>query len=127
MILAIEAYNATVVTDDRLEGVRAFNEKRKPSSREGRRAVAIRGLGSRRRGEQRRTMAVMNLPSPTSSAPARWRDRHLQAYPGEYWRALDRKREYPEAFVKELTRAGYLGALIPEQYGGAGLGISRRA
>jgi acyl-CoA dehydrogenase len=44
-------------------------------------------------------------------------------YPGEYWRDLDAKREYPEAFVNELTRAGYLGALIPPEYGGAGLGI----
>jgi acyl-CoA dehydrogenase len=44
-------------------------------------------------------------------------------YPGEYWRELDQKREYPEAFVTELTRAGYLAALIPPEYGGAGLGI----
>jgi len=44
-------------------------------------------------------------------------------YPGEYWRELDAKREYPEAFVTELTRAGYLAALIPQEYGGAGLGI----
>ena len=44
-------------------------------------------------------------------------------YPGEYWRELDAKREYPEAFVTELTRAGYLGALIPQEYGGAGLPI----
>jgi len=44
-------------------------------------------------------------------------------YPGEYWRELDAKREYPEAFVNELTRAGYLGALIPQEYGGAGLPI----
>ena len=44
-------------------------------------------------------------------------------YPGEYWRELDDKREYPEAFVQELTKAGYLGALIPEEYGGGGLGI----
>jgi acyl-CoA dehydrogenase len=48
-------------------------------------------------------------------------------YPGEYWRELDAKREYPEAFVTELTKAGYLGALIPEQYGGAGLGIAEGA
>src|SRR5262249_56653242 len=41
-------------------------------------------------------------------------------YPGEYWRTLDAKREYPEAFVNDLTKAGYLGALIPETYGGAG-------
>jgi len=44
-------------------------------------------------------------------------------YPGEYWRELDQTREYPEAFVTELTRAGYLAALIPQEYGGAGLGI----
>lgn len=46
-----------------------------------------------------------------------------QLYPGSYWRELDEKREYPEAFVQELTKAGYLGALIPEAYGGGGLGI----
>ncbi|HXG04867.1 MAG TPA: acyl-CoA dehydrogenase family protein, partial [Candidatus Binatia bacterium] len=45
-------------------------------------------------------------------------------YPGEYWRALDARREYPEAFVNDLTKAGYLAALIPEEYGGAGLGIA---
>jgi acyl-CoA dehydrogenase len=44
-------------------------------------------------------------------------------HPAEYWRELDAKREYPEAFVNELTRAGYLAALIPQEYGGAGLGI----
>jgi acyl-CoA dehydrogenase len=44
-------------------------------------------------------------------------------YPGEYWREMDAKREYPEKFVDELTRAGYLAALIPQEYGGAGLGI----
>ena len=48
-------------------------------------------------------------------------------YPGEYWRELDAKREYPEAFVTELTKAGYLAALIPETYGGAGLGIREGA
>ncbi len=39
----------------------------------------------------------------------------------EYWRELDAKREYPEAFVNALTKAGYLAALIPQEYGGAGL------
>jgi acyl-CoA dehydrogenase len=43
-------------------------------------------------------------------------------YPGEYWRDLDSRREYPEKFVNELTEAGYLGCLIPPEYGGAGLG-----
>ena len=46
-----------------------------------------------------------------------------QLYPGSYWRELDAKREYPEAFVQELSKAGYLAALIPETYGGSGLGI----
>ena len=44
-------------------------------------------------------------------------------YPAEYWRDLDGKREYPEALVNDLTKAGYLGVLIPQEYGGAGLGI----
>ncbi len=44
-------------------------------------------------------------------------------YPDEYWRELDERREYPEGFVRELTRAGYLAALIPQEYGGAGLGV----
>src|SRR5438132_12012970 len=45
-------------------------------------------------------------------------------YPGEYWRDLDVKREYPEAFVTELTRAGYMAALIPQEFGGSGLGVT---
>lgn len=44
-------------------------------------------------------------------------------YPGEYWRELDDKQAYPHEFVNELTQAGYLGALIPEAYGGGGLSI----
>jgi len=44
-------------------------------------------------------------------------------YPGAYWRELDDKQEYPHEFVNELTQAGYLGALIPEEYGGGGLNI----
>src|SRR6187401_708846 len=44
-------------------------------------------------------------------------------FPDLYWRDLDAKRAYPEAFVKALTGAGYLAALIPEDYGGSGLGI----
>jgi len=42
-------------------------------------------------------------------------------FTGEYWRHLEEKLEYPTEFVKALTDAGYLGALIPEEYGGAGL------
>src|SRR6202142_631857 len=48
-------------------------------------------------------------------------------FPGEYWRALDRERAYPTDFVKALTKAGYLAALIPEEFGGSGLGISAAA
>jgi acyl-CoA dehydrogenase len=48
-------------------------------------------------------------------------------YPPEYWRELDAKREYPDAFVSELTKAGYLAALIPQEYGGAGLGMMEAA
>ena len=48
-------------------------------------------------------------------------------YPGEYWRDLDTKREYPTAFVKALTEAGYLSVLIPEEFGGSGLGITAAA
>jgi acyl-CoA dehydrogenase len=44
-------------------------------------------------------------------------------YPGAYWRELDDKQAYPHEFVNELTKAGYLGALIPEAYGGGGLNI----
>ena len=45
-------------------------------------------------------------------------------FPGPYWRALDRERAYPTEFVTALTEAGWLSVLIPEQYGGAGLGLS---
>ena len=45
-------------------------------------------------------------------------------YPGEYWRELDTQRAYPTDFVRALTEAGYLSVLIPEQYGGSGLGIT---
>jgi acyl-CoA dehydrogenase len=48
-------------------------------------------------------------------------------YPGEYWRKLDRAREYPTEFVRSLTEAGYLGCLIPEAFGGSGLGIGAAA
>ncbi|MDR3507983.1 MAG: acyl-CoA/acyl-ACP dehydrogenase [Caulobacteraceae bacterium] len=44
-------------------------------------------------------------------------------FPGEYWRALDRERAYPSDFVKAMTEEGFLGALIPEEYGGSGLGL----
>ena len=48
-------------------------------------------------------------------------------YPGEYWRKLDRTMSYPAAFVQALTDSGFLAALIPEEYGGAGLPLSGAA
>ena len=48
-------------------------------------------------------------------------------FPGSYWRELDRARAYPTEFVAALTEAGFLGALIPEEYGGSGLGLSAAA
>ena len=44
-------------------------------------------------------------------------------FPGEYWRKKDREQAYPTEFVKALTEAGFLSALIPEEYGGSGLGL----
>src|SRR6266498_391346 len=44
-----------------------------------------------------------------------------------YWQELDAKREYPDALVNDLTKAGYLAVLIPQEYGGAGLGIMEGA
>ncbi|MBV8601559.1 MAG: acyl-CoA/acyl-ACP dehydrogenase, partial [Candidatus Eremiobacteraeota bacterium] len=45
----------------------------------------------------------------------------------DYWNALDRERRYPEEFVAALTEAGWLSILIPEEYGGAGMGITEAA
>jgi acyl-CoA dehydrogenase len=49
------------------------------------------------------------------------------SFPGEYWRALDRERAYPAEFVRALTEAGFLACLIPEAYGGSGLGLTAAA
>lgn len=48
-------------------------------------------------------------------------------FPGEYWRKLDREMAYPTEFVSALTESGFLAALIPEEYGGAGLPLSAAA
>jgi acyl-CoA dehydrogenase len=63
------------------------------------------------------------LETPVQTA-LRTRVRELCAkYPDEYWRKVDQQRAYPEEFVQALTDAGYLAAMIPEEYDGAGLGI----
>ncbi|MCP5385742.1 MAG: acyl-CoA/acyl-ACP dehydrogenase [Novosphingobium sp.] len=48
-------------------------------------------------------------------------------FPGEYWREKDRERAYPGDFVDALTRAGFLAALIPEEFGGSGLKLDAAA
>jgi alkylation response protein AidB-like acyl-CoA dehydrogenase len=53
--------------------------------------------------------------------------RLCQDFPGEYWRKCDREQAYPTKFVEALTQAGYLGALVPEEYGGSGLALSAGA
>ncbi|KWN84242.1 acyl-CoA dehydrogenase family protein [Burkholderia ubonensis] len=45
-------------------------------------------------------------------------------FPAEYFRKIDEARGYPEAFVDALTKAGWLAALIPQEYGGSGLGLT---
>ena len=51
--------------------------------------------------------------------------RVCEAFPSAYWQAKDRERAYPGEFVAALTEAGFLAALIPEEYGGSGLYRSR--
>ena len=45
-------------------------------------------------------------------------------FPDAYWREIDRKKDYPDAFVRKLSELGWLAALIPEEFGGTGLGIT---
>ena len=45
-------------------------------------------------------------------------------FPDAYWREVDKKEQYPQSFVDTLTASGYLAALIPDEYGGAGMGIT---
>jgi acyl-CoA dehydrogenase len=65
--------------------------------------------------------------TPDTAAYAEIRDavRALCAqFPGQYHRAIDAQRGYPEAFVDALTKAGWMAALIPQEYGGSGLGLA---
>jgi acyl-CoA dehydrogenase len=50
-----------------------------------------------------------------------------KGFEGEYWRRLDREQAYPEEFVRTLTEGGWLGALVPVEYGGGGLGLADAA
>ena len=70
----------------------------------------------------------MDHPIPPPNTEIRDAVRRLCAeFPGEYWRRLDAERAYPTEFVQALTQAGYLAVLIPEEYGGAGLGLRAAA
>ena len=53
--------------------------------------------------------------------------RVCEGFPAEYWRKLDDVRGYPTDFIKALTDAGFLAALIPEEYGGSGLPLRAAA
>lgn len=66
------------------------------------------------------------MSAPLSSEQQQIRDAVSEVcsdYPGEYWRKLDEIQGYPTEFVRALTEGGWLAALIPEEYGGSGLGI----
>ena len=64
------------------------------------------------------------MPSKEQCSEIRDEVRKLcSKYPDEYWRKLDKEDDYPVQFVQELTDAGWLAALIPEQYGGSGLSV----
>jgi acyl-CoA dehydrogenase len=78
--------------------------------------------------QYRYSMTHSSANSEADLAPIREAVRALCAdFPGEYWRQLDRERAYPAAFVSALTKAGFLAALIPEQYGGSGLTMTAAA
>jgi acyl-CoA dehydrogenase len=66
---------------------------------------------------------VLNAPDQYQEIREAIRDLCAQ-FPGEYFRKIDEQRGYPEAFVDALTKAGWLAALIPQEYGGSGLGLT---
>src|SRR6267378_7205013 len=69
-------------------------------------------------------IAEVSLPAVELHQDLRSAVRDLcKGFPDSYWRELDQQRAYPGAFVRALTDAGYLAALIPEEYGGSGLGV----
>ena len=73
-------------------------------------------------------MAAVESENANDLAPIREAVRALCAdFPGEYWRKADRERGYPSEFVAALTKAGFLAALIPEEYGGSGLSMTAAA
>src|SRR6266851_7664003 len=67
----------------------------------------------------------MDFNVPDEHAAIRAAVRELcSAYPDAYWRELDQTHAYPTELVRALTEAGWLAALVPTEYGGAGLGLT---
>jgi acyl-CoA dehydrogenase len=65
------------------------------------------------------------IPTPDAHQEMREALRALcRQYDSAYWQKVDEARGYPEAFVNALTEAGWLAALIPQEYGGSGLGLA---
>src|SRR5450631_357048 len=65
------------------------------------------------------------IPAPDEHQELRDAVRALcRNFDSSYWQKIDAARGYPEAFVDELTRAGWLAAMIPAEYGGSGLGLA---
>src|SRR6184192_705288 len=82
----------------------------------------------RRAATRRRLGTEMDFSSDPDREQIRAAVRKLCADFGDpYWREVDRKSEYPEKFVDALTRAGWLAALIPTEYGGSGLKVADAA
>lgn len=68
---------------------------------------------------------AISIPSADDHSDMREAVRALcSRFDGAYWREIDEERGYPEAFANALTEAGWLAALIPEEFGGAGLGLT---
>ena len=68
---------------------------------------------------------MKTIPTDDTHSDVRDGVRELcKRFGGEYWRKIDEERAYPDAFVKALTEAGWLAALIPEEYGGSGLTVT---
>src|SRR4051794_35244775 len=77
---------------------------------------------------QARGQAIDPFADPDHITAIRAQIRELCTdFPDAYWRELDARREYPEAFVQSLTEAGWLAALIPKSFGGLGLGLQEAA
>jgi acyl-CoA dehydrogenase len=68
-------------------------------------------------------MPAAKVPDPHQDIRDAVRDLCAE-YPAEYFRKIDEQRGYPEAFVDALTKAGWLAAMIPQDYGGSGLGLT---